>query len=291
MRQKEIIVSKYCGFCSGVKRCVSLVENKLKENKEKRKVYSTGELLHNFYEMKRLENLGLNVIYDIKNIKDIAEDSIVIIRTHGIEKQIYEYLDKKKNIEIFDGTCPIVKKLQKIVKEYSKKGFNVIIFGNSEHPEIRALITYIDKNVDFVIIDSEKKAKEVEISQPAILVSQTTKQQKKYKQIIEILKKKYKDIKIFDTICKETILREKNAQEIAKKVDLMLVIGSKNSSNTKKLIDIAKENNDRVFLIENEKDLSKLDISIYNKIGIVSGSSTPIWLVEKIAKNIDLLSV
>lgn len=287
MKEREIIISKYCGFCSGVKRCISLVEKELKVNKN---VYSTGELLHNSYEMQRLQSLGLKVILDINQLQNLNEEVVLIVRTHGIERHIYNTLSKMKNLKVIDGTCPIVKRLQQIVEEYSNKGYNVIIFGSDEHPEIKALVTYINKDVEYAIVDSEEKIDEINISQPIVLVSQTTKQQKEYEQIIKILRKKYKKLKVFDTVCKETILREKSAEKIAKKVDLMLVVGSKNSSNTKKLKDISKMNNDRVFLIEDEKELSNLDISSYNKIGIISGSSTPMWLVEKIVKTINLVN-
>lgn len=286
---KKIIVSKYCGFCSGVRRCISLVENELKLGNE---VYSTGELLHNFYEMKRLKELGLKVIEDINELQDMKEKNItLVIRTHGIEKQFYEELNKRENIRIVDGTCPTVKKLQSIVEQYSAKGFNVIIFGNSQHPEIKALVTYVDRKVSYQVINSEEDINKIVKAEPLILVSQTTKQEKKYQQIIDILKDMCKEIKIFNTVCKETILREKDAEEIAKKVDLMLIIGSKISSNTKKLLDVSKINNNNVFLVENEDDLLGLDLSPYSKIGIVSGASTPMWLVEKIINNISLVNV
>ncbi|MCX7910572.1 MAG: 4-hydroxy-3-methylbut-2-enyl diphosphate reductase [Endomicrobia bacterium] len=280
---KEIIISKFCGFCSGVKRCISLVEEELKSKKE---VYSIGEIIHNPYEIKRLEDMGMKVISDVKELGEINKKITLVIRTHGIEKQLYENLKNNSNIEILDGTCPMVKRTQQVVGDYSKKGFNVVIYGDKQHPEIKALVSYISDGVRYIVINSKEEIKEITFDENMILVAQTTKPQKEYLEIINILKSKYKKIKIFDTICKETVLREKDIEKIAKKVDVVLVIGGKNSANTNKLVYTARLYNNNVFLIENENDLLKINLS-FNKVGVISGSSTPMWLVEKIVNHIN----
>ncbi|MCX7956618.1 MAG: 4-hydroxy-3-methylbut-2-enyl diphosphate reductase [Endomicrobia bacterium] len=280
---KEIIISKFCGFCSGVRRCISLVEEELISKKD---VYTTGELIHNLQEMKRLESRGMKVLFDVREIENINKKITLIIRTHGIEKQLYEYLKTKLNIELIDGTCPIVKRTQQVVENYSNRGFNVIVYGDKKHPEIKALVSYISDNVKYIVIDSKEEIEQITFNENMILVSQTTKPQKEYLDIINMLKEKYKKIKVFDTICKETVLREKDVEKIAKKVDLMIVVGSKNSANTNKLVYIAKLYNNNVLLVEDERDLLRIDFSSSNKVGIISGSSTPIWLVEKIISHI-----
>ncbi|MEN3013675.1 MAG: 4-hydroxy-3-methylbut-2-enyl diphosphate reductase [Endomicrobiia bacterium] len=278
---KEIMISKYCGFCSGIKRCILLVE---KELNAKKRVYAFGELLHNFQEMERLKIMGLNVISDINQLKDLTEDITLIIRTHGIEKHFYDELKKEKKITLIDGTCPIVKRNLTIAEDFSNRGFNLIIYGTITHPEIKALVSYINSKTNYKVIDSEEEIEKISFNNGNnfVLMSQTTKQQKNFKKIAEILKRKYKKIKILDTICKETILREKDTEEIAKKADLVLVIGSKSSANTKKLKEVAETYNKNTFLIDVIDDLSKIDFSLYHKIGVVSGSSTPMWLVKKI---------
>ncbi len=278
---KNIVIGKYTGFCSGVKRCVSFVEKECKNNKT---VYAFGELLHNDQEISRLEKMGLKVIKDVEEIEKASGVS-VIIRTHGIEKyNLEKILNLSKNINVIDGTCPIVKKNQNIVEKYSKQNYNFIIYGDSNHPEIKALLSYIPKDKRFVVISSLDDVKNINFSSDdkIILLAQTTKPIEEYKEIIERLNNKYKNIKVFDTICKETILREKETEEISKKVETVIVVGGKNSANTKKLASIAKKYNNNVFVINSDDELETKYFDKYSSIGIVSGASTPYWLIQKI---------
>ncbi len=282
----KIILAKYIGFCKGVNRCISLVEQEIKNGN---KVYALGELLHNQQEMKRLESLGVKVINDIKELKSVFKNISLIIRTHGIEKEVYQQIVSKNGIKVVDGTCPIVKKNQVIVEKYSKEGYNVIIFGDIEHPEIRALISYISNNVKKYVVSSLEDIKKLDISydKPIIVISQTTKPVDEYKKICDVLKRKFKNVKIFNTICKETILREQEIKDLSKKVHKVIVIGGKNSANTKKLISIAKKYNNEVFAISCEEEVKNLKINGYETIAIFSGASTPRWLIQKIVKKIE----
>ncbi len=285
---KEIIFSKYTGFCSGVKRCINLTEREILKNK---KVFALGELVHNEQEIKRLSSLGLITINNIQEINTKEDNSVLVIRAHGIEKNILEEINKKiKNF--INGICPIVEKNQKIVYEYSNKGYNIIIYGDIEHPEIKALISYINPDVKYFTINSIEETKKLNFlpKDKILLIAQTTKEIKEYEKIIESLKKRFKDLKISYSICKETILREKDTKILAQKADCIVIIGGKNSANTKKLVNIAKNYNQNVVLINSESELNLKEFKNYNKIGIISGASTPKWLVEKIVKKLNLLS-
>ncbi|MFN3551052.1 MAG: 4-hydroxy-3-methylbut-2-enyl diphosphate reductase [Endomicrobiia bacterium] len=284
----EIIVSKYIGFCSGVKRCINITEKEIFKNK---KVFALGELVHNEEEIKRLSSLGLTTINSIQEINPTEDNFVLIIRAHGIEKNILEEINKKiKNC--INGTCPIVEKNQKIVSEYSNKGYNIVIYGDVEHPEIKALTSYINPNTKYSVINSLEEIKKLNFSpkDKILLISQTTKEVKEYEKIIEELKRKFKNLKVSYSICKETILREENTKNLAQKVDCVVIIGGKNSANTKKLVNIAKNYNKNVLLISSKSELNIEELKKYKKIGIVSGASTPKWLVEKIVKKLDFLS-
>jgi 4-hydroxy-3-methylbut-2-enyl diphosphate reductase len=277
---KKIVLGKHIGFCKGVDLCINLVE---KELKNKNKVFACGELLHNNQEMLRLESLGVKVIKDINEI-DSLENISLIIRAHGVEKEIYQQLLSKEKIKIIDATCPIVKNNQIIVEKYSNNGFNVIVYGDIDHPEIKALVSYIsDKSKKFVISSSEDVQKiDISTEEPVILISQTTKPVEEYKKICDLLKTKFKNIKVFNTICRETILREKEVEDLAKKVDNVIIIGGKNSANTKKLVSIAKKYNNNVFAVSSEEEIENFKINNDETIGILSGASTPKWLIQKV---------
>ncbi|MFQ3675742.1 MAG: 4-hydroxy-3-methylbut-2-enyl diphosphate reductase [Endomicrobiia bacterium] len=280
----KIILSKCIGFCSGVNRCVKLTQNLLDK---KNKVYALGQLLHNSQEMDRLKNLGLKIVDKISTIK---KDANVIIRTHGIEKNVLDKLIKKK-VNVIDGTCPIVKRNQKLAIEYSNKGYNIIIYGDINHPEIKALVSYTNPEVETFIINSIDEIDTITIYKGSgiVLIGQTTKELEQYKTIAKMLKKKFHNIKILDTICKETIIRENDTNNISKKVDIVIVVGGKNSANTKKLVNIALRNTKKVFHINDATELNVKKINKNDTIGIISGASTPIWLVENVVKKLQCL--
>ena len=280
----KIILSKCIGFCSGVNRCVKLTQQLLDKKNE---VYALGQLLHNSQEMDRLKNLGLKTVDKISTIK---KDSNVIIRTHGVENNIFNKLVEKK-VTIVDGTCTIVKRNQKLAIEYSNKGYNIIIYGDISHPEIKALVSYISPEVKTFIINSTDEINSITLEKGSdvVLIGQTTKELEQYKTIAKVLKRKFHNIKVLDTICKETVIREKDTNIVSKKVDVVVVVGGKNSANTKKLVNISLRNIKKVFHIN---DVAELDLNKINKndaIGIISGASTPIWLVENVVKKLKCL--
>lgn len=278
----NIILSEQIGFCSGVKRCIKLAEDILKENSGK--VYAFGELLHNSEEMERLKKNGMVVVEDVSKVE---EGSYVIVRAHGLGKNVLEEMEKK-NIRIIDGTCPIVKRNQKLAMEYSSKGYNIIIYGDINHPEIKALLSYITPKIKIFVIKSLEEIDTInfDTSSRVVLIGQTTKELNHYRLIAEKLKEKFNNIVVLDTICKETILRENSVSLISKKTDVVLVVGGKNSANTRKLVDIASRSCKKVFHINNVEELSSLDILKNTTIGIVSGASTPLWLVENIVSKL-----
>lgn len=267
----EIIIGKTAGFCYGVKNAV----NKTKEEVQKQKTtYCLGELVHNKQVTKKLEEQGLIII---NNIEDAREN--VIIRSHGVPEEIYTKA-KDLNLKVVDLTCPNVLKIHNIVKEYSTKGYYVFIIGQKEHAETIGTVSYcknnstILENEEDVItaINNFKKSNLEKI----LVVSQTTFSLEKFNKIVKNIKDNINvELEIKNTICNATSVRQKETQELAKQVDLMIIIGGKHSSNTNKLYEIAKKECKKCILIEASEELNKNTIKEVRKIGIMAGASTP----------------
>ena len=280
----EIILGKTAGFCYGVKNAVSNAEEKLKEYKN---LYCLGELVHNGQVIKKLENLGLKVIEELE-----FTDNKVIIRAHGISKEVYNKA-KQMNIELLDFTCPKVSKIHDIAQEYSDNGYYIFLIGGRKHPETLGTISFCGENS--YIIEEEKQIMEgINLLEKSniknlLIIVQTTFSIEKFNKFIEIIKENVgKDIKIDikNTICSATKIRQEETEKISKDVDCMIIIGGKNSSNTKKLYDIAKKNCVNTFIIETKDEIEKEQIENFDKIGIMAGASTPMESINEVIEKI-----
>ena len=277
----EIIIGKTAGFCYGVKRAVEGCINEIENAKEK--IYCLGEIVHNKQVVEELERKGIQFIEDMQNIK-----GKVIIRAHGIKKELYE-LAKKNNINIKDYTCPKVLNIHSIVEDYAKRGFYIVLTGSSKHPENIGTVSYAENNY-FILENKDniknllQKIKEEKI-QKVLLISQTTYNLDDFLEISKELKERIPKeviLEIKNTICNATKSRQEEVSDIAKKVDKMIIIGGKNSSNTKKLFDIASKHCDDTICIETYKEIEEEDFNKYNKIGIMAGASTPEKSIEDV---------
>lgn len=271
----EIIIAENAGFCFGVNRAVEKTLNEL-EDKTK-ETYSYGPLIHNNQAVKDLESKGLNTIDNINNINNIKNGKI-IIRSHGVPKDVSKEIFDL-NLELVDCTCPYVISIHKKVEQFNKKGYDIVIIGDKNHPEIIGINSFCD-NMAY-IINSEDEACELPNLDKVCLVSQTTNTVEKFNKLAEIVKSKSNNIEVFNTICNATKIRQESALKVAKMVNAMIVIGGKHSSNTQKLVEISKKYCDNVYHIETIKDLSLQDIQKFNKIGITAGASTPDWLIKE----------
>lgn len=277
----EMIVGKTAGFCYGVKRAVEGAKEELKSSPKQ--ISCLGELVHNKQVIEELETQGLEFI---ENVKEAKEN--VIIRAHGTTKETYEELSKR-GIEVKDYTCPNVLKIHKLAEEYRKNGFFILLCGSRKHPENIGTLSYCGKNV-YVIEKEEDTFKAIDLItkskiKKVVLISQTTYSLEKFYIIEEIIKNelpKNIEIVVNNTICRATELRQKETEEIAKKVDFMIIIGGKNSSNTKKLYEIAKQNCNNSICIETKEELDLNEIKKFNKIGIMAGASTPNKSIEEV---------
>lgn len=271
----KITIAKSAGFCFGVKRAIDLAQDIASKNKD---VYTFGPLIHNPQEVARLEKENIKVIEDYSNI----EKGILVLRTHGISLNIYENLSQKENIKIVDATCPFVKKAQDIIKELSTDSEQIVIVGEKKHPEVVALVSYGKGKC--LVVEDIKDVKNVKKTDIIYIVSQTTQSPKKFEEIVNEISK-ISQVKVFNTICRATFDRQSAAEKLAKEVDIMIVIGGKNSGNTTRLYQICSAIT-TTYHIENIDEIERDWFNDIKNIGITAGASTPDWIIEKIKRRI-----
>jgi len=267
------LASSY-GFCFGVKRAITIAESYTNSA-------TMGPLIHNQNEITRLKddyNIGL-----YNKLDDVQDKDTVIIRTHGIPKNDLKEL-KQKDAKVINATCPFVTTPQQIVKKMSTENYSIVIFGDETHPEVKGVKSYGDDV--HVVLEPEEFEKIIFKHEKIATVAQTTKKKEKYLEIVNFLILKYKEVRVFNTICDATFENQAAARELSKEVDVMIVIGGKNSSNTKQLHDICVENCEDSYLIENHNEL---DFSWFSKkeiCGITAGASTPDWIIQQVIDEI-----
>ncbi|MCX5693504.1 MAG: 4-hydroxy-3-methylbut-2-enyl diphosphate reductase [Candidatus Omnitrophica bacterium] len=263
----KIKVAKCAGFCFGVKRAINIAENALKELRPGDKIYSLGPIIHNPQVVEELFKEGLQVISSLEKIKG----GTAIISSHGAPLKVAGDI-RKKGMKLIDATCPFVKYAQNIVKDLKKEGYGIVIVGDSAHPEVKALKSIAGKN---------KNLKKIGV------ISQTTQSRENYiNEIKKILSEDFSEVKIFNTICNDTSKRQLATRRLLEDCDLMIVVGGKNSANTKRLWQICKESGVDSFHIETELEVSKNWFRGKKRIGITSGASTPDSMVKKIIERI-----
>lgn len=276
----EVILGKTSGFCFGVKHAIDGAETELKNNN---KVYCLGEIIHNEEVIKDLESKGLEII---DNINDAFDK--VIIRAHGVPKEVYE-IGKKRNIEILDYTCPFVLKIHDTVVEYAKNNYFIFLLGIKNHPETIGTISFCGNN-SYLIENLDDISNALDTFnnsglQKLLIISQTTFSVSLFENIVNNIQSCLSskvNLVIKNTICNTTSIRQKETEKISKDVDLMIVIGGKNSSNTKKLYEISQKNCKNVLLIQTKKDLKPEHFHGVNKVGIMAGASTPQSIIEDV---------
>lgn len=272
---KVKLASSY-GFCFGVKRAIKIAESY--ENSS-----TMGPLIHNQNEINRLKN-DYNVgLYN--ELSDVKENDTVIIRTHGIPKNDLKEL-KQKDAKVINATCPFVTTPQQIVKKMSQEQYSILIFGDEEHPEVKGVKSYATDDVHVVQCVADLENINFKYDKIAT-VAQTTKKKEIYLDIVNYLILKNKEVRVFNTICDATFENQDAARELSKEVDIMIVIGGKNSSNTKQLHSICLENCANSYLIENKNELDNNWFTNHTICGITAGASTPDWIIQEVVDEIE----
>jgi 4-hydroxy-3-methylbut-2-enyl diphosphate reductase len=277
---KEIFLVEGAGFCFGVKRAIDIAFDVA--NKHKEGVFTLGPIIHNSQVVEKLKDLGVHTLENIhsENIKTL------IIRAHGIPKENYEEI-KKHGIEIIDATCPFVKKAQSIAEKLASEGYQVLIIGDKEHPEVKGIFSYAGEKA-YVISSDEIPYLNKKIG----IIQQTTQPMSKVKEIMNKIinsLNEFEEIRIFNTLCNFTSKRLEATEKVAKEVDVMIVVGGRNSANTSQLANLCKKLGVTTYHIEEAKEIDKSWFKSAKKIGITAGASTPQWIINEVIDKIKSL--
>lgn len=266
----KIVLAESYGFCFGVKRAIKIAE-------ENRNSATYGPLIHNANEIARLKN-DFNVALS-EDLNTFQAGETAVIRTHGIPKEELSLL-RTRDVNVVDATCPYVTKPQQIVEEMSEQGYDIVIFGDESHPEIKGVKSYASANV--YVVNSAEEITELKLREKVATVAQTTRKIEDYQQIVGRLMQSHKEVRVFNTICNATFDNQDAVRDLAQRADVMIIIGGKNSSNTKQLHSIAKEYCPQSFHIESKEDLQREWFEAKELCGISAGASTPDWIIDQV---------
>lgn len=279
----EINLSKCAGFCDGVKRAYKIVQD-LDLGRVRKPVFILGSLVHNGEVNKKIEERGIRKIEkeQLFNSKP-GEVGTIIITAHGTGPDIFEAAEKK-NFAVLDTTCPKVIKVQRLAKAYAERGYKIIIIGDKEHKEVKGIDGW-GGGKSFIIC-GEKDLKELRFNteDKIAVLAQTTQNKDFFEKIGECIKKKYPSAKIINTTCSTTRERQKEAKRMAKNNDIMIIIGSENSANSRRLFEISKELNPLSYFIEKSEYINPAWFKNKNEIGIIAGASTPDWVIDGVIR-------
>ena len=270
----KIMLSKKMGFCFGVKKSVGLAQDALKEKKDN--LYMLGSIINNPQVIEYFAKEGVKIV---DSLDEIPEESTIITRAHGIPPTILKKAYQKK-LSVVDTTCPYVRKVQKIAHYLYEKDYFIVIYGDKKHPEVLSLLDMIQNNA--LVIDSIHDAEKITKKKKIGFISQTTKNIYDFFKLSSVLLNRAEELRVFNTICKSTTERQKSVLELAKEVDVMLVIGGKESANTTRLAEIGKNQGVKTYHFETKNQLKYKWFRPEDKVGITSGASTPDWVTNEV---------
>lgn len=277
----ELVIAKHAGFCFGVKRATLLAFEKAAEAGDG-KTCTLGPIIHSPQVVSRLEEKGVRVIATLDEI----EQGSVILRSHGVtEAEIREA--EAKGLEVVDATCPFVKKAQNDLNMLSNEGYELVVVGDRDHPEVRSIVSYAGSPVH--VVASAEEADALPNFKRLGIVAQTTQSYEVLAAVVSACLRKVREIRVFNTICDATSVRQDEAKIIASQVDCMLIIGGFNSANTRRLAEICLEIQPRTYHIETAAQLSADWLRGCKSVGITAGASTPKWLIDEVVERINAM--
>jgi len=275
----EIILAKRAGFCFGVKRATQMAFEAADKGGD---TYTLGPIIHSPQVVQKLKEMGVGLLEDLSAL----DNGTIIIRSHGVTAEELEEAISKQ-LDIIDATCPFVKKAQEHVKSLSQAGYDVVVVGDADHPEVQWLVAYATGNV-YVVGSGEEAGKLPRMGKVGI-VAQTTQSFENLKNVVKECLMKGGEIRVFNTICDATAVRQEEAKELARKVDCMIVIGGFNSANTRRLAEVCKELLPKTHHIETAAELKPEWFTGVTKVGVTAGASTPMWIIDEVIGRLKLM--
>jgi (E)-4-hydroxy-3-methyl-but-2-enyl pyrophosphate reductase len=278
----EIIVSPHTGYCFGVKRAMRLIEQGLECFGGT--IYTLGDVIHNPPEVERLKTRG---VIPVASLDEVGEGGTLVLRAHGVHPDIVREA-RLRRVNILDATCPFVQRSQRFVTQFSEESRTVIIIGDREHPEVEGLAGHAGSTA--IIVKDEIDAARIPPLENAGVVIQTTFTREEADRIIDALATRVPDLRVQDTICQATEARQEATLTIAKQVDLMLVVGGRNSSNTKHLYQTCVDAGVPTRFVESPDEIDPAWFARARKVGLTTGTSTPDWLIEAVLTRLQAIS-
>ncbi len=276
----KVLVAEQCGFCHGVRNAISVAEKTLAHQKGESPVYSFGPIIHNRDEVERLAKVGLKTVDGVQEI----QSGTVLVRSHGAAPEQIAKLEEK-GLNIVDATCILVKRVQHIAKELANDGYEVVIIGDEDHPEVQAVMGCA---TDVVVIGDENDLHKLPQNARLGIVCQTTQSPEHFGRVLGAIGRYgFNELKVINTLCKEAIKRQESAVQLCKQVEIMFVLGGLKSANTCQLAQLCKKYNSQTFHLQNWKELDKNILSGMNIAGVTAGASTPDWIIAEFVKNLE----
>lgn len=269
----KVLIAEHSGFCEGVTRAYTI-------SKKYQNVYMLGNLVHNSKVVEDLKQQGHKVV---KSISEIPDGATVFISAHGVAPQVYSEA-KDKGLRVIDTTCSWVKRAQKLASEAVRSGYQLIIIGDKNHPEVKGIMGWsVGRGI---VVSFPGEVDTIKLADKVAVVAQTTQSEENFNNVVGIIQTRAKDLVVYNTICGATEKRQKAAIELAKNVDLMLVVGDEKSANTNRLTELCKKINPHTYQIQTRDELKNELLAGKEKIGITAGASTPDWIIQEVISSL-----
>ena len=278
----EILIAKSAGFCFGVKRAINIAKKSADDVRGE--ISTLGPIIHNPQVVKKLEDSAN--IRPRKTLEEI-QGGTIIIRSHGVKLKEFAAA-KEKGLNIVDATCPFVKKTQELVSDLTRDGYTVIVVGDREHPEVQGIISY--GNPDIIVAASVDEIKDLPKREKIGIVAQTTQSQERLQKIADFCLTRASEVKVCNTICSATSVRQEESVEISKEVECMIVIGGKNSGNTRRLFEVCRSIQPKTYHIEEAREIDPAWFKGIERLGVTAGASTPKWIIEEVISRLEELA-
>lgn len=290
----EVTLSKYAGFCDGVERAYNIVKKIADDPLVKKPIFVLGSLVHNEDVVKKIQELGIGNIKPKESLEEIFDEKsasggsaaggkigTLVITAHGMGPKIYE-LAKKNGVDIVDTTCPKVTRVQRLARVFFDRLYQIVIVGEKDHKEVKGIYEWAKKKAIFVENILDLKKLRLDVSKKVAIISQTTQNQDFVKKVSDFIRGKYKDVELVDTICLATQNRQNEVKELAKRNDIVVIIGSPESANSTRLWEISKQINPKSHFVQNKNEIKKEWFVDCRKVGVTAGASSPDWVIEDV---------
>jgi len=279
----QVKLAENIGFCSGVKRAFEIVLKTTTKAPDK-EIYTLGPIIHNPQAVELLKEKGVK---ELRNIQGVGENEIVVIRSHGISPQMRERL-KETNCQLVDATCPKVRRVQELVRKHHEMGYYIILVGDKGHAEIEALVGFANDRA--IVVETPAELQKIDIPENSCVLFQTTYNREDYEEAIKIIKARSPKALIYDTLCNSTQARQKELIELARDVEALVIVGGKNSANTRRLFQLAVNTGKPTFFVESADELRPEDFQGIKKVGVAAGASTPSWIISEVVEKLERIN-